>query len=71
MIMSLTKPATPTWTEELLRTSLLSEELIDIRFHLFSGRSKSSARVRNPRTLHANAVLLKKSANYFMDRRYS
>ncbi|KAL4077373.1 hypothetical protein J3A83DRAFT_4368692 [Scleroderma citrinum] len=65
--MSLTRAKTPTWTEELLRQSLLSEELIDVRFHLFSSRSKTSRKAVNPRTLHANAVLLKKSANYFAD----
>ncbi|KIM57529.1 hypothetical protein SCLCIDRAFT_28761 [Scleroderma citrinum Foug A] len=67
MVPSLAKAKTPTWTEELLRQSLLSEELIDIHFHLFASRSKSSGSAVNVRTLHANAVLLKKSAKYFAD----
>ena len=71
MVLSLAKAKTPTWTEELLRQSLLSEELIDIHFHLFAGRSKSSGSAVNVRTLHVNAVLLKKSAKYFADCRSS
>lgn len=67
MVLSLTKAKTPAWTEELLRQSLLSEELIDVHFHLFASRSKSSGSAVNVRTLHANTVLLKKSAKYFAD----
>ena len=57
----------PTCGAELLRQSLLSEELIDIHFHLFASRSKSSGTAVNVRTLHANALILKKSAKYFAD----
>ena len=62
--MSLTKAK---WTEELLRQSFLSEELIDIHFHLFSGRSISTEKVVHARTLHANAIFLKRRARYFVD----
>ncbi|KAF9228261.1 hypothetical protein BS17DRAFT_773370 [Gyrodon lividus] len=53
--------------EELLRKSLLGEELINTQFHLFSARSVSSGRVVNPRVLCANNVLLIKSSKYFLD----
>ncbi|KAI6137904.1 hypothetical protein BKA82DRAFT_4163747 [Pisolithus tinctorius] len=59
--------STPAWTEDLLRRSLLAEEIIDVHFHLFSSRSKSSKRVRHPRVLNSNTVLLKNSAKYFAD----
>ncbi|KAI5993829.1 hypothetical protein F5J12DRAFT_423628 [Pisolithus orientalis] len=59
--------STPAWTEDLLRRSLLAEEIIDVHFHLFSSRSKSSKRVRHPRVLNSNTALLKNSAKYFAD----
>ncbi|KAI6157085.1 hypothetical protein BKA82DRAFT_4052788 [Pisolithus tinctorius] len=55
----------PAWTDELLRKSLLAEDIIDAHFHLFSRRSKS--RVLHPRTLNTNTALLKSSAKYFDD----
>lgn len=55
----------PAWTDELLRKSLLAEDIIDAHFHLFSRRSRS--RVLHPRTLNANTALLKSSAKYFDD----
>ncbi|KIJ07649.1 hypothetical protein PAXINDRAFT_158360, partial [Paxillus involutus ATCC 200175] len=53
--------------EELIRKSLLGEELINTQFHLFSARSRSSGRVAKPRVLCANNVLLTKSSEYFLD----
>ena len=53
--------------EELLRKSLLGEELINTQFHLFSARSLPSGRVLKPRVLCANNVLLAKSSRYFLD----
>ncbi|KAI6102952.1 hypothetical protein F5141DRAFT_1065533 [Pisolithus sp. B1] len=55
----------PSWTDEFLRQSLLSEDIIDVHFHLFSRRSKS--RVLYPRMLNTNTALLKNSAKYFKD----
>ncbi|KAI6113629.1 hypothetical protein EDD16DRAFT_1600797 [Pisolithus croceorrhizus] len=55
----------PLWTDEFLRQSLLSEDIIDVHFHLFSRRSES--RVLYPRMLNTNTALLKNSANYFKD----
>ncbi|KAI6137906.1 hypothetical protein BKA82DRAFT_4163769 [Pisolithus tinctorius] len=56
----------PAWTDELIRKSLLAEDIIDVHFHLFSYRSK--ARVLRPRTLNANTALLKSTgAKYFDD----
>ncbi|KAI6038874.1 hypothetical protein EDC04DRAFT_1843815 [Pisolithus marmoratus] len=56
---------TPVWTEDLLRRSLLAEEVIDVHFHLFTSRSKSSRRVLRPRMLNSSATLLKNSTIYF------
>ncbi|KAF8837052.1 hypothetical protein BDN67DRAFT_244089 [Paxillus ammoniavirescens] len=53
--------------EELIRKSLLGEELINTQFHLFSARSISPGRVAKPRVLCANNVLLTKSSKYFLD----
>ncbi|KIK82042.1 hypothetical protein PAXRUDRAFT_14935 [Paxillus rubicundulus Ve08.2h10] len=53
--------------EELIRKSLLGEELINTQFHLFSARSVSPGRVTKPRVLCANNVLLAKSSKYFLD----
>ncbi|KAI9458730.1 hypothetical protein HD554DRAFT_2029541 [Boletus coccyginus] len=53
--------------EELLRKSLLGEELINTQFHLFSARSSPSGQVLKPRVLCANNVLLAKSSTYFLD----
>ncbi|KAI6134371.1 hypothetical protein EV401DRAFT_2204409 [Pisolithus croceorrhizus] len=55
----------PSWTDEFLQQSLLSEDIIDVHFHLFSRRSKS--RVLYPRMLNTNTVLLKNGAKYFKD----
>ena len=54
--------------EELLRKSLLGEELVNTQFLLFSARSPSSSRVMKPRVLCANNTLLAKSSKYFLDR---
>jgi len=54
--------------EELLRMSLLGEELVNTQFHVFSARSRSSGRVLKPRVLCANNLLLAKSSKYFLDR---
>ncbi|KIJ59615.1 hypothetical protein HYDPIDRAFT_118398 [Hydnomerulius pinastri MD-312] len=53
--------------EELLRKSLLGEELINTQFHLFSARSTSSGRAIAPRVLCANNALLTESSKYFLD----
>ncbi|KAF8554150.1 hypothetical protein OG21DRAFT_1484930 [Imleria badia] len=53
--------------EELLRKSLLGDELVNTQFHLFSARSPPSRRVLKPRVLCANNVLLAKSSKYFLD----
>lgn len=55
--------------EELLRKSLLGEELVDTQFHLYSARSSPSGRILKPRVLCANNVLLAKSSTYFLNRR--
>ncbi|KAI6038872.1 hypothetical protein EDC04DRAFT_3141189 [Pisolithus marmoratus] len=55
----------PSWTDELIRKSLLAEDIVDVHFHLFSRRSKS--RVLYPRALNTNTALLKSSAKYFVD----
>ena len=54
--------------EELLRKSLLGEELVNTQFHLFSARSVPSGRVVKPRVLCAYNVLLAKDSKYFLDR---
>ncbi|KAI6038873.1 hypothetical protein EDC04DRAFT_3090475 [Pisolithus marmoratus] len=59
--------STPVWTEDLLRRSLLEEDIVDVHFHLFSSRSKSSRRVLRPRMLNSNTTLLKNGAKYFTD----
>ncbi|KAF8546791.1 hypothetical protein OG21DRAFT_1490813 [Imleria badia] len=53
--------------EELLRKSLLGDELVNTQFHLFSARSSPAGRVLKPRVLCANNVLLAKSSKYFLD----
>ena len=53
---------------ELLRKSLLGEELVNTQFHLFSARSSPSGQVTEPRVLCANNALLAKSSKYFVDR---
>ncbi|KAG6377269.1 hypothetical protein JVT61DRAFT_15052 [Boletus reticuloceps] len=53
--------------EELLRKSLLGEELLNTQFHLFSARSSTSGRVMKPRVLCANNAFLAKSSTYFKD----
>ncbi|KAI9458726.1 hypothetical protein HD554DRAFT_2317107 [Boletus coccyginus] len=53
--------------EELLRKSLLGEELVNTQFHLFSAKSSPSGRVLKPRVLCANNILLSKNSTYFLD----
>ncbi|KAG6369515.1 hypothetical protein JVT61DRAFT_14313 [Boletus reticuloceps] len=53
--------------EELLRRTLLGEELVNTQFHLFSARSSASGRVMKPHVLYANNALLAKSSDYFLD----
>ena len=52
--------------EELLRKSLLGEEVVDTQFHLFSARSSRSGRVMKPRVVCGNNALLAKRSNYFL-----
>ncbi|KAI6102940.1 hypothetical protein F5141DRAFT_239701 [Pisolithus sp. B1] len=66
-MFSLQTAVTPAWTEDLLRRSLLAEDIFDVHFHLFSSRSKSSRKVLHPRMLNSNTLLLKNSAKYFVD----
>jgi len=54
----------------LLLKSLLGEEIGDIKFYLFSSRSKHEGRIFRPRALHANSELLSKSSPYFADRKF-
>lgn len=58
----------PKLAEELVRKSLLGEELVNTQFHLFSARSSLSGQVMKPRVLCANNDLLAKSSKYFLDR---
>ncbi|KAI9458728.1 hypothetical protein HD554DRAFT_2224609, partial [Boletus coccyginus] len=53
--------------EELLRKSLLGEELVNTQFLLFTARSSSSGRVVKPRVLCANNTPLAKNSKYFLD----
>ncbi|KAF8546932.1 hypothetical protein OG21DRAFT_1490677 [Imleria badia] len=53
--------------EELLRKSLLGEELVDTQFHLFSARSTQSGHVTKPRIVYANNALLAQRSKYFLD----
>ncbi|KIK12003.1 hypothetical protein PISMIDRAFT_689880 [Pisolithus microcarpus 441] len=56
---------TPLWTKALLRELLLGNDICNVRFHVFSRRSKS--RALDPRVLNANITLLKSSSKYFAD----
>ncbi|KAF9237960.1 hypothetical protein BU15DRAFT_9434, partial [Melanogaster broomeanus] len=60
--------------EELLRKSLLGEELVNTQFHLFTARlpSPTSGKVQvvGRRVLCANNVLLTESSKYFLDCEY-
>ncbi|KAL4077372.1 hypothetical protein J3A83DRAFT_4185784 [Scleroderma citrinum] len=49
----------------LLLKSLLGEDIIDIKFCLFSSRSKRGEKVFRPRALHANIRLLCENSPYF------
>ena len=51
----------------LLLKSLLGEEIGDIKFYLFSSRSKHKGRIFRPRALHANSGLLSESLPYLAD----
>ena len=53
--------------DALVLKSLLGEDVVDIKFHLFSSRSKRKRRVFRPRALHANSKLLSENSTFLAD----
>jgi hypothetical protein len=51
--------------EALLMKSILGEELIDTKFHLFSGRSAHTGKVTRIQALAANDVILTSRSQFF------
>lgn len=56
--------------DALLLKSLLGEDIIDIKFYIFSSRSKLKGKLVRPRILHANTKILSESSSRFSDREF-
>jgi hypothetical protein len=57
--------------EALLMKSILGQELVDTKFHLFSGRSAHSRKVSRLQALSGNDVVLAARSDFFAQRRLS
>ncbi|KAG2087725.1 hypothetical protein BD769DRAFT_1529732 [Suillus cothurnatus] len=57
--------------EALLMKSILGQDLVDTKFHLFSGRSPLSRKTSQLQALSANDVVLTARSEFFAERELS